>query len=406
MTTYMYEAFTPDRKIVRGEVFAATDAGAELAIRKLGHQRIISIRANRSILQWRQMLAELTKPKIGDSDIMEFSYELAQLLNSGITLMKALDYISEATKNKSLKSMIGAIIQSIQSGNSFSQAIGEYKSVFSETYIQVIRASEKSGNLEKGLTHLADNISKGVEIRKSLKRVLTYPVIVLSMAVCVCIFLVLYVIPALSDVFQAMQAEMPFLTKAMINISDFVSNNLLVIFGIIIIVGLVAWAYRRTEKGKRNIDLLLLKLPAVRGVILTSSTLAYSHMCAMLLKSGLQLPQAMHYSALTVSNEHLRETFREARTRLLQGHSLTAAIRQTNLFSRLALEKLAIGERTGDIVSAFEYVAEANEKALAEKRNAFVATIEPMITIAIGCLVGLIALSTILPMYSLAGQIK
>ncbi len=405
MTTYTYEAFTPDRKIVRGEVLAATDSGAEQAIRKLGHQRIISIKANKSIRQWRQILADLTKPKIGDRDIMEFSYELAQLLNSGITLMKAMDYIGDATKNKSLKHMLDTIIQSIQNGNSFSQAISEYKSVFSETYIQVIRASEKSGNLEKGLTHLADNISKGVEIRKSLKRVLTYPIIVLSMAVLVCVFLVLYVIPALSDVFQSMQAEMPFLTRAMIGVSDFISNNLLAILGVVIIVGLIAWAYRRSEKGRRNIDLFLLKMPIIRGVILTSSTLSYSHMCAMLLKAGLQLPQAMHYSAMTVGSEPLRENFREARTRLLQGHSLTAAIRKTNLFSRLALEKLAIGERTGDIVSAFEFVADANEKALAEKRNAFVATIEPMITIGIGCLVGLIALSTILPMYSLAGQI-
>ena len=129
MTTYTYEAFTPDRKIVRGEVLAATDSGAEQAIRKLGHQRIISIKANKRIRQWRQVLAELTKPKIGDRDIMEFSYELAQLLSSGITLMKALDYIGDATKNKSTKHMLDTIIQSIQNGNSFSQAISEDRQV-------------------------------------------------------------------------------------------------------------------------------------------------------------------------------------------------------------------------------------------------------------------------------------
>jgi general secretion pathway protein F len=129
-------------------------------------------------------------------------------------------------------------------------------------------------------------------------------------------------------------------------------------------------------------------------------------MCGMLLKSGLQLPQALYYSTQTVSNETLRETFQEARTRLLQGQSLTTSIKQTNMFSRLAIEKLSIGERTGDIVSAFEFIADSNEKALEEKRNAFVAIIEPIITICIGCLVALIALSTILPMYSLAGQIK
>jgi type IV pilus assembly protein PilC len=406
MTTYKYEAFTADRKLVRGEVLAATDAGAELAVRKLGHQRIISIRANKSLGHWRQVLGEMTKPKILDRDIMEFSYELAQLLSSGITLMKAMDYISEATRNKSLKAMLEGIVQSIQSGSSFSQAINDYRSVFSETYIQVIRASEKSGNLERGLTHLADNISKGVQMRKALKRVLTYPAIILTLAVCVCTFLVLYVIPALSDVFLSVNAKMPFLTMAMINTSDFIMNNLLAIICVVAILLLSTWAYRRTEKGKRGIDRLLLRLPVIRGVVITSGTLSYSHMCGMLLKSGLQLPQALFYSTQTVGNETLRESFREARTRLLQGQSLTAAVKQTNLFSRLAIEKLSIGERTGDIVSAFEFIADANEKALEEKRNAFVATIEPLITICIGCLVALIALSTILPMYSLAGQIK
>jgi type IV pilus assembly protein PilC len=406
MTTYQFEAFTAERKLVRGQVFAATDSAAEQAIRKLGYKRIISIKANKSVFQLRQMLASLTRPKIKERDIMDFSYELAQLLGSGITLMKALDYIGEATRNKSMKSMLEGIIQSIQNGNSFSQAIGEYKSVFSETFIQVIRASEKSGNLEKGLTHLADNISKSVEIRKSLKRVLTYPVIVLSLAVCVCVFLVIYVIPQLSTVFLSINAEMPFLTRAMIAVSGFLSGNALTIFAIIFILLLSFWAYRRTERGKRSIDRFLLRLPVVKGVILTSSTLSYSHMCAMLLKSGLQLPQAMHYSALTVTNESLRQTLRDARTHLLQGQSLTASIKETHLFSRLAIEKLSIGERTGDIVSAFEFIAGANEKALEEKRNAFVATIEPMITVGIGCLVALIALSTILPMYSLAGQIK
>ena len=406
MTTYKFEAITAERKLVSGEVFAATDAGAEQAIRKLGHQRIISIKADKSVFQFRQMLESLTRPKIRERDIMDFSYELAQLLGSGITLMKGLDYIGEAARNRSMKSMLDGIIQSIQNGNSFSQAIGEYKSVFSDTFVQVIRASEKSGNLEKGLTHLADNISKGVEIRKSLKRVLTYPIIVLSLAVCVCIFLVLFVIPQLATVFNSMQAQMPFLTRAMISISDFISGNALSIFAIILILLLSFWAYRRTERGKRGIDRFLLRLPIIKGVILTSSTLSYSHMCAMLLKAGLQLPQAMHYSALTVSNESLREVLRDARTRLLQGQSLTTSIKGTNLFSRLAIEKLSIGERTGDIVSAFEFVAGANEKALEEKRNAFVATIEPVITICIGCMVALIALSTILPMYSLAGQIK
>jgi type II secretory pathway component PulF len=406
MTTYKFEAIAADRRLVHGEVCAASEASAEQAVRKLGHRRILSVKAGNSVFQMRQVWVALNKQKIRDRDVMDFSYELAQLLGSGITLMKALDYILEATRNKSLKMMLEGIIQSIQNGTSFSTAIGEYKNVFSETYIQVIRASEKSGNLERGLTHLGDNISKNVEVRKTLKRVLTYPAIVLTAAAGVCTFLVIFVIPQLSTVFDSMQAQMPFLTRMMISFSAFLSGNAVTLFAILLLLALAFWLFRRTERGRKTIDKVLLRIPIIKGVILTSATLSYSHMCAMLLKSGLQLPQAMHYATRTVSSDSLQDIFRLARTRLLQGQTLTTAIKETNLFNRLAIEKLSIGERTGDIVSAFEFIANTNEKSLAEQRNAFVAIIEPVLTVGIGCLVALIALSTILPMYSLAGQIK
>jgi len=137
----------------------------------------------------------------------------------------------------------------------------------------------------------------------------------------------------------------------------------------------------------------------------TSNMLTYSYMSSMLLKSGLKLPQVLFYAGSTVGNRCLRDILLRARVQLLQGQALTTVIQQTDVLTRMEVEKIAIGERTGDIALAFENIAAAQEKTLAERRAAFVATIEPVITIGIGIAISLIALSTILPMYSLAGSI-
>ena len=404
MNVYQYQVYAPDRTVKAGEISAVSETTAEQAIRRMGYQRILSLKEKENRVV-EKVLGELTRQKITEKDIMEFAYELAQLLESGIALMKSLDFITEVTKNKSLKTVINAIIDSINNGNSFSYAISQ-QGVFSDTFIQVISASEKSGNLEKGLVYLADFLNKRIETKKKLRRVFAYPAVILTMAFAVGLFLVLYIIPSLSDVFRSTGAKLPVLTAGMMAISDFFVNNILVILVTVAVIVLLGFLYLRTENGKRRLDDLLLRIPVLNGMVRTSNMLTYSHMSAMLLKSGLKLPQVLFFAANTVSNRHLRETLMDARVQLLQGQSLTAVMRQKDVFSRMEVEKLAIGERTGDISFAFENIAVAQEKLLAERQAAFVATIEPAITIAIGIAIAIIALSTILPMYSLAGSIN
>ncbi len=403
MNVYRYQVYTPQKTIRAGEISAVSESSAEQAIRRMGYQRILSIKSKETQAV-EKLIGELTRRKITEKDIMEFSYELAQLLESGIALMKALDFISEVTKNKTLKTVINAIMDSINSGNSFSYAISQ-QGIFSETFIQVISASEKSGNLEKGLTYLADYMNKRIETRKQLRRVFSYPAVILTMAFGVALFLVLYIIPSLSEVFRSTGAELPALTAGMMAISDFALNNLVSIFAALAAIVLAVWLYLRTENGKKSLDYFLLRLPVVRGMVQTSNMLTYSYMSSMLLKSGLKLPQVLFYAGSTVGNRRLRDILLRARVQLLQGQALTTVIQQTDVLTRMEVEKIAIGERTGDIALAFENIAAAQEKTLAERRAAFVATIEPVITIGIGIAIALIALSTILPMYSLAGSI-
>jgi general secretion pathway protein F len=377
---------------------------AEQAIYRMGYRRILSVRPRKAQL-FEQILSDLIKKRISDREVMEFTYELAQLLGSGIALMKALDFVNDVTKNKSLKKMIEIIIDSINNGNSFSQAISEQEGVFSETYVQVIRASEKSGNLERGLIYMADFMSKTLEARKRFRRLFTYPSVILLLAAAVASFIVFYIVPSMTDVFNSMNVELPSLTMGLINMSNFIINNALLLFTSAVCLVFVAWIYLRTERGRRDLDTWLLRIPFIKDMVKSNNLLTYFNMSAMLLKAGIKLPQVLYYSGNTVGNSHLRDILLKSRAQLLQGKTLVAVSRQMGILNRMEVEKIAIGERTGDVAAAFEYIAEGKNRVIEEKRAAFVAIIEPVITICIGVVVALIALSTILPMYSLAGSL-
>lgn len=404
MSIYSYKVYTSDRQVRTGEISASSEMSAEQAIYRMGYRRILSVQPRKAQLL-EKILSDLTKKKISDREVMEFTYELAQLLGSGIALMKALDFVSEVTKNKSLKKMIDVIIDSINNGNSFSQAISEQEGVFSETYIQVIRASEKSGNLERGLLYMADFMNKSLDTKKRFKRLFMYPSVIMTLAIAVALFIVFYIVPSMADVFHTMNVELPGLTLALINISNFIVDNALILFTSALCLIFVAWLYLRTEKGRRGLDIWLLRIPFIKDMVKANNLLTFFNMSTMLLKAGLKLPQVLYYSGNTVGNRHLRDILLKSRAQLLQGKTLVAVSRQAGILNRMEVEKIAIGERTGDVAAAFEYIAEGKNRVIEEKRTAFIAIIEPAITIGIGVVVALIALSTILPMYSLAGSL-
>jgi type II secretory pathway component PulF len=162
----------------------------------------------------------------------------------------------------------------------------------------------------------------------------------------------------------------------------------------------------RTKTGKLTLTRFMLKTPVIKDLLLRTNLLTYTHMASMLLKAGLQLPVALHHCTQTVKNMFIRESLLQVRNQLIQGHSLSAALRSTNLFDDVSLEKIAIGERTGDINFAFTNISVAYEKAIDDSTKSFIAIIEPAIIICIALAVGLLALSIITPMYSLVGSFE
>jgi len=403
---YKYTAYTIDKKIVSGTLTNISEAGAAQAVLKLGYHRILTLQSSDKKTWLPNLTFGIKMHQIKEKEIAAFSNDLSNMLSSGITLVSALQLIQQQTANKTLKNIVFDIINMIRNGNSFSGAVQKHGDVFSETYFEVIKASEQSGNLEQGLGYLATYLNKQIETKKRLKQIFNYPIIVLSLAFVIAGFLVTKVLPSLIDMFGQLNEKLPFITRVTMGLSQFLVNNTLTIIAVILIIIAASYLYLRSKNGKVTLTRFLLKIPVIKDLLLRTNLLTYTNMASMLQKAGLSLLVVTYHCAQTVKNVYIRESLFQVRNQLIQGRSLSSALRSTNLFDTVSLEKIAIGEKTGDINLAFTNIALGYEKAIDDSIKAFLAFIEPSIIIGIALVVGLLALSIITPMYTLVGSFK
>jgi len=403
---YKYTAYTNDKKIVSGTLTNISEAGAAQAVLKLGYHRILTLQSTDKKIGLPISKFALKLHQIKDKEIATFSNDLSNMLSSGITLVSALQLIQQQTANKTLKNIVFDIINMIRNGSSFSGAVQKHGDVFPETYYEVIKASEQSGSLEQGLGYLASYLNKQTETKKRLKQIFNYPIIVLTLAFIIAGFLVTKVLPSLIDMFNQMNTKLPLITRVTMDFSQFLVHNTAVIFLAILLVIAAIYLYLRTKSGKVTLARFLLKIPIIKDLILRTNLLTFTNMASMLLTAGLSLPVVTYHCAQTVKNVYIRESLSQVRNQLIQGHSISSALRSTKLFDAVSLEKIAIGEKTGDINLAFTNISLAYEKSIDDSIKTFLAFIEPAIIIGIALVVGLLALSIITPMYSLVGSFK
>ena len=406
MKEYKYTAYTNDKKIVSGTLTNISEAGAAQAVLKLGYHRILTLQSTDKKIGLPISKFALKLHQIKDKEIATFSNDLSNMLSSGITLVSALQLIQQQTANKTLKNIVFDIINMIRNGSSFSGAVQKHGDVFPETYYEVIKASEQSGSLEQGLGYLASYLNKQTETKKRLKQIFNYPIIVLTLAFIIAGFLVTKVLPSLIDMFNQMNTKLPLITRVTMDFSQFLVHNTAVIFLAILLVIAAIYLYLRTKSGKVTLARFLLKIPIIKDLILRTNLLTFTNMASMLLTAGLSLPVVTYHCAQTVKNVYIRESLSQVRNQLIQGHSISSALRSTKLFDAVSLEKIAIGEKTGDINLAFTNISLAYEKSIDDSIKTFLAFIEPAIIIGIALVVGLLALSIITPMYSLVGSFK
>ena len=400
---YQFTAYTIDKKIVQGSIDATSENMAEEALYQAGYQRVLSLKEVRPRLSLESIFPTFFGVKT--QDVIDFSQQLATLTESGVTILTALELLREQAPREALRKVIAGLVEELQGGSSFSQALGKYPEVFSPTYCQVVKASEQAGNLEEGLRQVARYMGKRATTTSRVRRALAYPAMVLLMAIGVFVLLITVALPPLIGLFESLGAELPLATTMLIAVADFfISYKFHLLWGALILVILTV-VYIRLPAGKLTMDRLKLKIPLIGSIAVEHNMCHFCQITSMLLKAGLPLPQVMDIAIQTSGNRIIRQALSDVRDKLLQGQGWSQPMAENELFPQLMVEMVAVGEKTGTMDSTLATLADYYEERVDQRINTLVSMIEPILTVVIGLVVAFIALSLITPLYSILRSI-
>jgi len=399
---YEYTAYTSDGKTVKGTIDGTSELMAEDALYQAGYQSILSLTQARPKRSLQQLMPSFFGVK--GRDVIDFSRELATLVESGINILNALQLLQEQIASSTFKKIVAELIIELRGGSSFSMAVSKYPQAFSRTYCQVMKASEQSGNLEAGLRHIAEFEDKQAATKKKIQGAMAYPILLGLMGIGVSVILIVVALPPLVELFSTLDADLPLQTRILMGTSNFLqAYKLHILGGLIAFTGLFIASLKFPE-GKLAFDKLILRTPVIGPIVLQRNMYHFCQTTGMLLKAGLNLPDIMDIVVPAVGNRVVHQALEELREQLIQGQGLSRPMAEIGLFPRLMVEMVAVGEKTGDLETMVSNIADRYEHAVDERIAGLVRMIEPAMTVLSGLLVGFIALSFIGPLYSIVGS--
>ncbi len=396
---YKYQAYTSDKKIVQGTIEVASEGLAEGALYRAGYQRVLRLEEINPGLSLEKLLPTLFGVKT--REVIDFSTQLATLVESGISLVTALELLRGQSNKKPLQRIIAGMVGEIEGGSSLSQALSHYPRAFTNTYCQMVKASEQAGHLEAGLQQAAGYLEKQAAASQKIRQAMLYPAFVLLMAVGVSILLITVALPPLVDLFKSLGAELPWMTRLLIAVAAFFLDNGLYVLGAILLIMILVIILMRLPSVKLAGDRFILKMPVIGVISIERSMQYFCRTTAMLLQAGLRLPAIMDIIIQTNQNRIIRRALSAVRDSLVQGQGLSQPMAENGLFPPLLVEMVVVGEKTGAMDTTLITLADFYEKKISRRIDVLIAMIEPVLTVIVGLVVIFIALSMITPLYSI-----
>jgi MSHA biogenesis protein MshG len=360
---------------------------------------IRKVKQNSDVISELENLLTNTRPTL--DDLILFCRQMYTLSRSGVPIIRALTGLAETTKNRQLSAAINRIRRNIEGGHELSVAMSMEAAIFNNLIISIIRVGETTGRLDEAFLQLSSYLEMERDTRSRIKTAIRYPSFVIVAIVIAIGIINTLVIPAFARVFGKMKTELPWQTKLLMSMSEFTVAYWPYMLSAAILAFFALRQYISQGKGKYNWDKLKLRLPIMGSLIMRSTLARFSRSFAMAFKSGVPLIQALTVTARAVDNEFVAERVLSMRNSVERGENLTRTAAATGLFPPLVLQMFAVGEETGAIDRMMDDVASYYEREVDYELKNLSSAIEPILIIAIGIMVLIIALGVFLPMWDM-----
>jgi len=403
MTKYVYKSRDSQSKLVEGVMQANS---SKEVVNELLNKGLIAVSVEevkeKKLSKAKKVKITLKRQKVSTKDISIFCRQMATMINAGVSVIEAVEDISQMSLNIKFKEILKNVVNDIKMGNSLSEALNKHPGVFNKVFTSMIRAGEESGNLDVVLSDLAGYLEDEVKLKRKLQSASMYPMFIAGFMGFVVAGLVLFLVPQFKKLFLSLGADLPLPTKIIMGISELAVKNIFLLILLAIGAVLLFGTYYRTKKGRFKIDKAILKIP-VFGILITKAMLARFFLTlSTLLRSGVDIVASLEIASKVMNNMSVEDAVDTIRIKIMEGSNLSAEMNNYQFFPRMTVRMTSIGEKSGKIDEVLVKVAQYYTDEVDATVEGFSSIIEPVLIIVLGGVIGIFVICMYLPIFKMA----
>ncbi len=399
---FTYTAVTKEGKSVSGSVEASSKEALIETLHKQGLRPLVVKQGST------KKGFSIGKPKVKLKDLVMFTRQLSTMISAGVPLTRSLSTLEQQTDNKYFKTVIGGITKDVEGGMTIGDSLAKYPNVFSEVYVNMVKAGEAGGILDEILKRLASQVEQESSMRKKIKSAMTYPVVIGTIAVIAFFGLMIFVMPKMGKIIKDLggpNAKLPIYSQFLLDLSGYMQK-----YAVFIIIGMAVAIfftrrYIKTPKGKYKFHALMLRTPIIKDILIKIAVARFARTFASLMSAGVSVLDALQVTGGAIGNKVLEKELQEASKEVKNGKPLSEPMAASKYFPPIVGQMLAVGEETGQVDTILIKIADFYEEEVTTVIDGLSSIIEPVMIIVIGAMVGVIAASVMGPISSLSKNI-
>ncbi|MGD8758546.1 MAG: type II secretion system F family protein [Deltaproteobacteria bacterium] len=401
MPVYVWQGHDRRGGNQKGEIEAVDEAAVSLQLRRM------QIKPGKIKKKPKDLFENVAflQPKVHTADVVVFARQFSTMINAGLPLIQCLDILQAQQENKTFKKMLKQIKETVEGGSTLADALGKYPNVFDELFVNMVAAGETGGILDTILDRLSEYMEKAMKLKKKVKSAMTYPIIVLCIAVLVIGVIMVFVIPVFEKMFADFGGALPTPTQIVVNASRFIRDNILYMIGAVVVLLFAFKRYYKTEKGRALVDDYLLKLP-IFGLLLRKVAVAkLTRTLGTMVSSGVPILDALDITAKTAGNKTVESAIYKVRSAISEGRTMADPLAESGVFPSMVCQMVAVGESTGALDAMLSKIADYYDDEVDAAVDSLTSMIEPFMMVFLGVTIGGLVVSMYLPIFKMAGMV-
>jgi type IV pilus assembly protein PilC len=404
LATFDYQVRDRGGKVIRGRIEAESPSVVATKLKGMGYAPISITKANSGLK------TEIKIPGLGErvklKDLAISARQFATMINSGLSLLRALSILSEQTENKKLGDVYSSVRLSVEQGTSLSQALAQHPKIFPPIMINMTRAGETGGFLDQVLSQLADNFEAEVKLRSTVKSAMTYPLVVFAFAILSLTGMLLFIVPVFAGLFDSLGGTLPLPTQILVMLSGLLKNFMPLIILVLIVLGLLWSKYKNHPRVRDVVDPMKLKAPVFGKLFQKIALSRFTRNLGTMIHAGVPILQALDIVADTTGNIVIARAVKDVEVSVRQGESLAGPLVNHPVFPAMVVQMMAVGEDTGALDQMLHKISDFYDAEVEATTEALTSLIEPLMIAFVGAIVGAMIIALYMPIFKVFDLIK